>query len=871
MNKTFLILKTYLLLLIISISSVSIVSASENPTSAHMTVTMDVSGGLVSSTPDGIVVYYPKNHMKAGEILNKNLIEVYLTYIDTYEDGSIHHRTGEEKITAFDIDKLTIEYGQNTFRIAEKATGRDFATNLLINGDNTILKSEPDGIIVSYSDFQCEAPGTIDKKKISIFYTYKDTYADGSYEEKRKSSDKPKAFDIDKLEILAGENTFTVTEKESGANFSASFTVTGIITEPKVISSKKSGIYIKAYPVKQMTSVPINKDDVLIYWIYEDTYNTGEIKERQSNVKCTSFKLSKTTLSKGNNEITVTEEETGEKYKASFITFGNYLYLKEIDGITCRYAYQNVYVGTGIYKEYATVNYTYKYVYADGSEYLNQKSSSKCTNFDLSKSTIAEGKNEITVTERVTGKGFKDSFTVIGEKKPNITPTPSITPTPTPKITATPTPTPTVSPITQKVTPTPTVTPSVGKTGGQTSSTASPAVTKAPVKESASPATTKVSDPVKEDVNEDDAELYKNRIFTVDSLIDGRKKTINYINGKLAEDESLRIIEDGRKILDELIDKEEMAKNEDAIAKVTLKVSDEILLSEEDRLSFAATLSEDEYIGKIYDISLEKRLNGNAPTIVTRLNDKITLTLDIPGIIANKDSEFFILRMHLNDNGVRIVDTLRDLDNKRDTITFETDRFSYFAICYLEEILPEVIEEEPCEHVWQYLPNGDNTHLLNCQLCGESMVEECTFSEGLCVFCGFKDPEYKEEVDFFTKYMWLFVTIGILLLLALIILLLVLLFRKKNVDEYEEESVPDVGEVTLNVKTNQIEGIREEKNKAPAPKTPLDEVMSDSKRSRGRNQGSYSGVPDIDYEGFTEYEGSDASRSKEWNYGEENE
>ena len=51
--------------------------------------------------------------------------------------------------------------------------------------------------------------------------------------------------------------------------------------------------------------------------------------------------------------------------------------------------------------------------------------------------------------------------------------------------------------------------------------------------------------------------------------------------------------------------------------------------------------------------------------------------------------------------------------------------------------------------------------------------------------------------------------------------------------------------------------------------TPLDEVMRDKANTNKRNAQNYSGIPDINYEGFTEYEGRNESTNGEWTYDEE--
>ena len=63
-----------------------------------------------------------------------------------------------------------------------------------------------------------------------------------------------------------------------------------------------------------------------------------------------------------------------------------------------------------------------------------------------------------------------------------------------------------------------------------------------------------------------------------------------------------------------------------------------------------------------------------------------------------------------------------------------------------EKLEKEKLEKE-CEHTWIYISNGDGTHTVKCEECGEiSRVEDCEFEGNKCIHCGYeKEPEECEH------------------------------------------------------------------------------------------------------------------------------
>jgi len=83
-------------------------------------------------------------------------------------------------------------------------------------------------------------------------------------------------------------------------------------------------------------------------------------------------------------------------------------------------------------------------------------------------------------------------------------------------------------------------------------------------------------------------------------------------------------------------------------------------------------------IGLYLDLTLIKTIDGTASN-VTATNTPIRITIDVPESLRKTGRVFIIMRSH---NGV--VTTLVDVDTSADTITFETDKFSTYALAYAD-------------------------------------------------------------------------------------------------------------------------------------------------------------------------------------------
>ncbi len=119
-------------------------------------------------------------------------------------------------------------------------------------------------------------------------------------------------------------------------------------------------------------------------------------------------------------------------------------------------------------------------------------------------------------------------------------------------------------------------------------------------------------------------------------------------------------------------------------AKIILKISDiSNSVSEDDKKLIAEKLTED--VSVIYiDLSLYKKIGSQSETKITETNHKISISIEIPVELHStdmtKNRTYKIVRIH--DGKASILEG--SYDPTTNIITFETDRFSVYALTYEE-------------------------------------------------------------------------------------------------------------------------------------------------------------------------------------------
>lgn len=88
-------------------------------------------------------------------------------------------------------------------------------------------------------------------------------------------------------------------------------------------------------------------------------------------------------------------------------------------------------------------------------------------------------------------------------------------------------------------------------------------------------------------------------------------------------------------------------------------------------------------IGHYFEVSLVKT-EKNETRPISELSQALEVKINIPQHLKADNREFYILRLHTKEDGSQDFAQLPDEDENPDTITFSTDRFSSYAIAYID-------------------------------------------------------------------------------------------------------------------------------------------------------------------------------------------
>ena len=146
-------------------------------------------------------------------------------------------------------------------------------------------------------------------------------------------------------------------------------------------------------------------------------------------------------------------------------------------------------------------------------------------------------------------------------------------------------------------------------------------------------------------------------------------------------------------IIDLLIENKEITANELSEVAEGKKIEIVLEVKEAQTNELIETNTKGYKVGKYLDITLYKSVNGTNKSI-HELTKVLKVTIKVPEELINKDSktkrEYYIARSH---NGkVDILET--SYDEKTNSLTFETDKFSDYAILYKDTKEKEAVKVE---------------------------------------------------------------------------------------------------------------------------------------------------------------------------------
>lgn len=135
---------------------------------------------------------------------------------------------------------------------------------------------------------------------------------------------------------------------------------------------------------------------------------------------------------------------------------------------------------------------------------------------------------------------------------------------------------------------------------------------------------------------------------------------------------------------DEELEKQARGKNID----IYLEVKDiSKIVSAEDKQAIMGKITEN--IGAYLDVSLFKKITGEDATKITNTKEPITITFEIPENLINNDPNinrtYAVVRLHEG------IVTKLNTKVENNTITFETDEFSTYALVYSDENATDVV------------------------------------------------------------------------------------------------------------------------------------------------------------------------------------
>ena len=101
-------------------------------------------------------------------------------------------------------------------------------------------------------------------------------------------------------------------------------------------------------------------------------------------------------------------------------------------------------------------------------------------------------------------------------------------------------------------------------------------------------------------------------------------------------------------------------------------------MTQEEEATVSAAAQEAGYlVGASYDITMEKKVDDKEAVQLSPTFYPVQFTLEIPKDLQKSDREYAMVRLHEGT-----AEVLKDLDEEAGTITFETDRFSYYTLVY---------------------------------------------------------------------------------------------------------------------------------------------------------------------------------------------
>lgn len=117
-------------------------------------------------------------------------------------------------------------------------------------------------------------------------------------------------------------------------------------------------------------------------------------------------------------------------------------------------------------------------------------------------------------------------------------------------------------------------------------------------------------------------------------------------------------------------------------------------------------------VGQYFEIRLMKSVQ-NDTQMISELSEELKVVINVPEDLRADNRKFYILRLHTNEDGSQDFALLLDEDISPDTITFSTDRFSPYAIAYMDWTSDETGASESTEASGTAEGGADDKGMIN--------------------------------------------------------------------------------------------------------------------------------------------------------------
>ena len=118
---------------------------------------------------------------------------------------------------------------------------------------------------------------------------------------------------------------------------------------------------------------------------------------------------------------------------------------------------------------------------------------------------------------------------------------------------------------------------------------------------------------------------------------------------------------------------------------ININISDySEFISDKDKSAFERASQKGVSVGSYFNIIFMTTKDGNTK-VVTELPEKMQVVMRIPENMKKEGRIYCALRLHDGKGGSQVLSILPDTDSSKDTLTFETDKFSAYAIGYKDQ------------------------------------------------------------------------------------------------------------------------------------------------------------------------------------------